>query len=128
MTSRSFLEGKFLKPPEEQPVKAKIKEKLPPKPISEPKGKQQQLQQPEQPEQKQQQPPQPAPYRKETPGKLLQNPPRFPSPPVKGAPRKSKVSFKLPEIKSKKKRRRKANLYDVIARMTPMSLRVEGLV
>jgi hypothetical protein len=56
----------------------------------------------------------------------LQNPPRFPSPPAKGAPRKSKVSFKLPEIKSKKKRRRKANLYDVIARMTPVPLRLEA--
>lgn len=125
------MEGKFLKPPEEQPVKPKIKTRLPPKPISDPKGKQQQLQQPEQPEQpeqKQQQPPQPAPYRKEPPGELLQNPPRFPSPPVKGAPRKSKVSFKLPEIKSKKKRRRKANLYDVIARMTPLILRLESPV
>lgn len=109
------MEGKFLKPPDEVPRRPKEKVGRKPKPQRK-QPKQQQQQQ----EQKQEQPPRPQPYRKPTLGELLQNPPRFPSPPAKGTPKKAKVQFVLPETEPKKKRRRRATLYDVIARMSPI--------
>lgn len=116
MTSRNFLEGKFLKPPDETPRRPKEKVERKPKP----QRKQSKQQQQQQQEQEEQPSPGPQPYRKPTLGELLQNPPRFPSPPAKGTPKKAKVQFVLPETEPKKKRRRRATLYDVIARMSPI--------
>jgi len=118
MSSRSFSEGKLLKPPDEAPGKANQKKRPLSKPKPNPQRKQPKPKQQQQQQLGQQQQPLP-PNGRDTPGELLQNPPRLSSP-VKGASEKAKVKFVLPKITPKKKRRRRATLWDVIARMNPL--------